>query len=161
MAKRVSKKLSCVLLISVVIVTAPLWLSLALLVAVWYLVQLVVLYGVVWLWWIGPRKRRVLFVYSESPNWQSHLEQAVIPRLPPDSVVLNWSRRREWPRFALPTLLFRFFAGDRQFNPIGLVFARFVPVRRYRFWRPFRDVKHGESEPLQALEAKFFEHLAG
>jgi hypothetical protein len=143
------------------IVTAPVWIPLALLVGLWISLQFVVLYGLVWVWWIGPRKKRVLFVYSDSPNWQRHVEDTVIPRLPPGAVVLNWSERERWPWFALPVWLFRFFGGSREFNPLGLVFQRFALVRTYRFWKPFRDLKHGHPEALGRLETQFLADVDG
>jgi hypothetical protein len=146
---------------ALLVLTAPVWIPLVLLIGLWIGLQFIVLYGLVWAWWIGPRKKRVLFVYSNSPNWQRHVEATVIPRLPPAAVVLNWSERQRWPRFALPVRLFRFFAGSREFNPIGLVFERFALVRRYRFWKPFRDLKHGHQEAVDRLEAQFLEDVAG
>ena len=73
------------------------------------------LYGLVWTWWLGQSAQRVVFVYSDSPNWKDHIEGGILPRLPADAVILNWSRRREWRRFSFPALLFRTFAGGREF----------------------------------------------
>jgi len=120
----------------------------------------VALYVLVWAWWIGRARRRVLFVYSDSPNWKEHIEVNILPKLPPSTVVLNWSQRRSWPKFNLSVILFRCFAGEREFNPIALVFERFDRVERYRFWQPFRDAKHGRPEALQMLEARLFKHTA-
>ena len=117
------------------------------------LFQFVALYALVWTWWIGRARRRVLFVYSDSPNWKEHIESNILPKLPPNTVVLNWSHRRSWPKFNLSVILFRCFAGEREFNPIALVFERFDLVERYRFWQPFRDA-------LQMLEARLFKHTA-
>jgi hypothetical protein len=78
----------------------------------------------------------------------------ILPRLPENSVVLNWSNHGQWPRFSVPVLLFRAFAGSREFNPIALVFERFSLVARYRFWQPFRDLKHGRPEALRMLEER-------
>ena len=44
----------------------------------------------VWIRW-SLTGTRVLFVYSNSPVWQSYIENNIVPRLPPKSVVLNWS----------------------------------------------------------------------
>jgi hypothetical protein len=156
--KSVPKKLPRILLVIAVIATAPLWLALLLIAVLAHLVQEAALYAIVWLWWIGPGNRRVLFVYSDSPNWKDHIEHFVIPRLPPDTVVLNWSNRRQWQWFGFPVRLFRYFAGRREFNPIGLVFERFHVVSRYRFRQPFHEMKHGLPDALQRLEERFFKH---
>ena len=86
---------------------------------------------------------------SDSSNWKEYIEQQILPRLPQNAVVLNWSHRKQWPRFSLAVLLFRAFAGDQEFNPIALVFARFRFVERFRFWQSFRHAKHGKDEPLK------------
>ena len=148
-------------LVALLILTAPLWLGLGVIAIVAHVVRQTALYAIVWFWWIGFAPRRVLFVYSDSPNWKEHIEHVVLPRLPENSVVLNWSQRSEWPRFALSVCLFRAFAGRREFNPIGLVFRRFDLVARYRFWQPFRDMKNGRPEALRTLEERLFADLAG
>jgi hypothetical protein len=148
-------------LLAVVVLTAPLWLAAAFVMVVGRLVQVVALYAFVWFWWIGSARRRVLFVYSDSPNWKEYLEANILPKLPANTVVLNWSNRAQWPKFSLPVMLFGCFAGEREFNPIGLVFERFDVVERYRFWQPFRDAKHGHSEALRLVETKFLDHAAG
>src|SRR5271170_2002013 len=58
------------------------------------------LYLAIWAIWL-PRGRRVLFVYSNSPNWQAYVEEKIIPRLPSKSAILNYSERSKWPRFTL------------------------------------------------------------
>jgi hypothetical protein len=155
-----SSKIRATILLTVVVLTAPLWLALVLTVLLARLFQVVALYALVWAWWIGRARRRVLFVYSDSPNWKEHIESNILPKLPPNTVVLNWSHRRSWPKFNLSVILFRCFAGEREFNPIALVFERFDRVERYRFWQPFRDAKHGGPEALQMLEARLFKHTA-
>lgn len=115
----------------------------------------------VWTFWIGLAPRRVLFVYSDSPNWKGHVESRILPRLPVNTVVLNWSKRSQWPRRSLSVALFRCFAGEREFNPIGLVFHRWSAVEEYRFWQPFRDSKHGRGGALELVEAQFLRRAAG
>jgi hypothetical protein len=144
-----------IIAIALLVIAAPFLLSVVVAYAAWTCF----LYLAVWAWWIGRAPRRVLFVYSESPNWKEHIEQQILPRLPHNAVVLNWSRRKQWPRFSLAVLLFRAFAGDQEFNPIALVFTRFGFVERFRFWQPFRDAKHGKDEPLKMLQAALFERL--
>src|SRR5512138_945799 len=125
------------MLLAVVVLTSPLWLAAVVIVLLARLFQVVVLYALVWTWWIGRAPRRALFVYSDSPNWKEYVEANILPKLPVNSVILNWSHRASWPKIDLSVLLFRSFAGDREFNPIGLVFERFDVVERYRFWQPF------------------------
>ena len=137
------------------------WFTVRVLVLVLFTLETVALYVLVWLWWIGPRQRRTLFVYSDSPIWKEYLERTIIPRLPSHSVVLNWSRRRQWGRLKLSSFLFRRFAGNYEFNPIAVVFERFRLAKAYRFWQPFRDLKHGNPEALRNLEEEFWRHLAG
>jgi hypothetical protein len=145
---------------ALVIVTSPIWVTVVILVLLAMCLRLVVMYALAWGWWIGPRRKRVLFVYSNSPNWELHLQRTVIPRLPQSAVVLNWSERKRWPRRAVSAWLFRFFSGDREFNPIGLVFERFALVRTYRFWEPFRAMKHGHPEAVESLQESFLKDAA-
>jgi hypothetical protein len=160
MSTKSNSKLHQTLLVVLLVITAPLWLVLAAVAMLAHGVRQVALYAIVWFWWVGPATRRVLFVYSDSPNWKEYIEQVILPRLPANSVALNWSERRRWPRFGVSTWLFRAFGGAREFNPIGLVFDRFGLVARYRFWRPFREMKHGRPEALLVLTEGFFAHLA-
>jgi hypothetical protein len=142
---------------AIVILTSPLWLPLLLVVLVGRLIRVATLYAIVWLWWIGRARQRVLFVHSDSPHWRQHIETNILPKLPQDSVILNWSERARWRSFSVPVLLFHCFAGNKEFNPIGLVFPRFAMVERYRFWQPFQDAKHGRFDTLQQVESAFLE----
>ncbi len=152
-------------LLTMVVLTAPVWIpGLVLLIAVVVVARVVkvtALYALVWTFWLGVSPRRVVFVYSDSPNWKAHVESRILPRLPENTVVLNWSQRGQWPRVSLPVILFRCFAGEREFNPIGLVFERWRTVEDYRFWQAFRDAKHGHGGALEHVEAQFLRHAAG
>jgi hypothetical protein len=108
----------------------------------------------------APRGRRVLFVYSDSPVWGDYIRERMLPRLPASAVILNWSLRSTWRRTSLAVWVFRSYAGTREFNPFGLVVPPLGRARVYRFWLPFRDLKHGTPEKLVALEARFFDDLA-
>jgi hypothetical protein len=46
----------------------------------------------------------------------------VLPAVGSRGVILNWSDRKQWS-YSLPVVLFRFFAGTREFNPLAIVFG--------------------------------------
>jgi hypothetical protein len=116
------------------------------------------LHLLLWLVW-SPAGKRVLLVYSNSPIWQSYFEEQILPRLPSGSVVLNWSERRHWRRWSLAHLVFRFFGGHREFNPVAVVIRPLRWGKTFRFWQAFRDFKHGRRESLIRVEADFFRAL--
>ena len=123
-----------------------------------YGILALLLHIALWLTW-GPLGRNVLFVYSNSPIWQEYVEQNILPQLPATAVVFNWSERRNWSRLTLGYLAFRFFAGSREFNPMAVVIRPLRRARCFRFWKPFRDLKHGKPEALRKMERDFFDHL--
>jgi len=55
--------------------------------------------------------------------------------------------------------IFRRWAGDQEFNPIAIVLPVRGPVKVVRFWRAFRDFKHGKSDGLRAAERELSEIL--
>ena len=102
----------------------------------------------------GSRGKDLLLVYSNSPHWQRYVEDTWLPKWGHRAVVLNWSERSTWTSSRPEVALFRTFAGREEFNPIGIL----VPlqgrrVHIVRFWRAFRDHKHGKPRLLQAAEA--------
>ena len=101
----------------------------------------------------GASGKRLVLVYSNSPHWQRYVEERWLPRLGPVAVVLNWSDRRRWPeQHPLEAEIVREWAGPREFNPIAIVVPPAGPVRVIRFWRAFRDFKHGKERPLRTAE---------
>jgi len=101
--------------------------------------------------------RRVLFVYSESPNWQTYIEENILPRIGDRAVVLNWSERQLWSSTSpWEARFFRRFSGDREFNPLALVFCSRGRIRSVRFYRAFLDFKHGKESALREAEAELF-----
>ena len=125
-----------------------------------YGIAAILLHLALWLAW-APFGRRVLFVYSNSPVWQQYIEENILPRLPRRSVVLNWSQRRHWSRWALGYWAFYFFGGRREFNPLAVVVRPLRKSRVFRFWRAFRDLKHGNRGSLTRIESEFFESIRG
>lgn len=121
-----------------------------------YLLYGVVLNVAIWVLYCS-RGIRVLFVYSNSPIWQEYLEERVIPRLPENAIVLNWSERRNWKRFSLSVRAFHHFGGDREFNPLAVIFRPFGRTRIIRFWRAFKDYSRGNEDPLKRVEAELLD----
>lgn len=112
---------------------------------------------------IGERwqGRRLLFVYSNSPVWQEYLEVNWLPRLADVAVVLNWSERRRWrSEHPFEERVFRRWAGRREFNPIAIAFLPDGQVEVIRFWKAFRDFKHGKPGALRAAESRLHEVVA-
>lgn len=108
----------------------------------------------IWAWWC-PRGRDVLFVYSDSPIWQDEIESRILPELGDRAVVLNWSERKRWS-WSVARRVFRHFGGDREFNPLAVVFHPFGRTHVFRFWQPFQDFKHGKPESLRRMKAELF-----
>lgn len=129
----------------------------------------------------GAHCRGVL-VYSNSPNWQQYIETHWLPRLAGRLVVLNWSERATWnDRHPLETKLVKGL-GDRDFNPAAIILTeppdpnllarwwrallRFdgvgilvpgAPSKEViRFFKPFRDLKHGKHHTLRAAEDRMW-----
>jgi hypothetical protein len=101
----------------------------------------------------GKVGKRLVLVYSNSPHWQAYIEQHWLPVLGPIAVVLNWSERAHWPeRHPFEAEIFKRWAGDREFNPLAIVMPPTGAVRTIRFWRAFRDYKHGKDRALRAAE---------
>ena len=112
-----------------------------------------------WFWRAhAAQGRRVLFVYSESPNWQAYIEEHILPRIRDRAAVLNWSQRRHWSS-ASPweaRFFYHFSGRHREFNPLALVFCPGGRIRPVRFYQPFLDFKHGKESPLREAEAELF-----
>lgn len=138
---------------------------LLLVVGMWLFYRVVwLLYGVVlnvlvWICWCA-RGRYVLLVYSDSPHWHDYIEEYIISQLPRSTAILNWSQRRSWSWCTLPVQVFYHFGGDREFNPIVIVFVPLRWAKTFRFWQPFRDHKHGNPQPLEDESRRLFSYLS-
>ena len=122
-----------------------------------WLVASLLLLAIVWLTWC-THGRYALVVYSNSPIWQEYFETRVLPELKGRAAVLNWSERKGW-KASLPVLLFRTFAGTREFNPIVIVFEPLLWPRRFRFYRAFQSFKHGRPEEVDTLRLELLRLL--
>ena len=109
----------------------------------------------------GPEGKSILFVYSESPNWQSYIEREILPKLSPHAISLNYSKRADWKvKKPLEAKIWAQWAGDRDFNPIAIVIPDRGKVRTIPFYRAFRDFKHGKDGLLRQREEELFDCVA-
>lgn len=107
----------------------------------------------IWTFWCA-KGRKVLFVYSDSPNWQEYVKQNILPRLEDSAVILNWSHRAKWSR-SLAVLAFKHWGGTEDFNPLGVIFRPFKRTKVFRFHQAFLHFKHGKSADLEKMKAEF------
>ena len=147
------KRLGAVVGVGLFILLSPLILVGAIL----YGLSGLVLYVAIWLGWC-LRGRHVLLVYSDSPIWHEYIEKEILPRLAGRAVVLNWSERKRWKN-SLAVLTFRRFGGWRAFNPLVVVFRPFQCAKVFRFFEPFQEFKHGNSEKVEKMKTELFETL--
>ena len=138
----------------VVIPLLPMLIALGVIALIAFAVASACIHVVVWTWWC-LRGRDILLVYSDSPIWRDYFEQNILPHLGDRAIVLNWSQRKHW-RLTVARLAFSHFGGYRQFNPLAVVFRPFRRTRTFRFWKPFRDFKHGRPAALEKMELEFF-----
>jgi hypothetical protein len=105
----------------------------------------------------GLNGRRIVLVYSRSPNWQEYIETNWLPKLERHASVVDWSERRAW-KFLAPVdvRMFRFHSGDKDFNPIAILFPAGRRARKVRFHQAFRDYKHGKDRRLREAEQELF-----
>ncbi len=141
------------------VMLSPLWIPALVLWLVYQAASFVCLHFAVWTFWL-PQRKRLLFVYSDSPVWQAHIEERILPRIRGQAIVLNWSQRKQWSmRQALAVAIFRHFGGRDNFNPMAVVFHPFCIRRTFRFFQPFRDFKRGKPAALSQIESEFFQYL--
>ena len=108
--------------------------------------------------WLTQRKPFVIFVHSDSPTWREYIEKEILPHIRNGAVILNWSERRHWKN-SWAVLAFRYFGGQRNFNPMGMVFRPFHSVRTYRFFEAFKAFKHGDTNRVEDLKRDLLDEL--
>jgi hypothetical protein len=101
----------------------------------------------------GRKGKVILFVYSDSSNWKDHIEAKILPRLQACSVVLNWSRRREWESsMQFESGLFNQWAGSGEFTPTAILIPLLGKVRVFRLWQLSGNPKHGKNKVSKEAE---------
>jgi hypothetical protein len=117
-------------------------------------------YGLKVRFWLrhGRKGKTILFAYSDSSNWKDYIETNILPRIEAHSVILNWSKRREWgPRMKLETKLFNQWAGTVEFVPVAILFSPIGKVKTFRLWQPSENPKQGKVRVSKEAEQALFE----
>ncbi len=105
----------------------------------------------------GRKGKVILFVYSDSSNWKDHIEEKILPRLEACSVILNWSKRREWESsMQFEARLFNQWAGTGEFTPTAILFPLLGKVKVFRLWQPSQNPKHGKYKVSKEAEQSLF-----
>jgi len=105
----------------------------------------------------GRKGKVILFVYSDSSNWKDHVEEKILPRLEACSVILNWSKRREWESsMRFEARLFNQWAGSGDFTPTAILFPLLGRVKVFRLWQLSENPKHGKNKVSKEAEQSLF-----
>jgi len=80
------------------------------------------------------------------------MSEQVLPLVQERAFVLNWSERSKWRKWGLAQQVFYSFGGQREFNPLVVLFRPFQRARLFRFWSAFKEWKHGHSESVERLK---------
>jgi hypothetical protein len=119
-------------------------------------------FGLKFRFWVrhGRKGRVILFVYSDSSNWKDYIEAKILPRLEACSVILNWSKRREWESsMQFETSLFNQWAGSGEFTPTAILFPLMGKVKVFRLWQLSHNPKHGKDKVSKEAEQSLFEAM--
>jgi len=96
----------------------------------------------------------IIFVYSDSPTWKWYIEQNILPHVQQYAMILNWSERSRWDRSSWIVQAFHHWGGEREFNPIAIVYFSLTDVRVIRFFKAFHELKRGKSGILDKVESE-------
>jgi len=99
----------------------------------------------------------IVFVYSNSPNWKSYIEEKINPQIQDHAILLNWSERGQWDKHDWAVKAFHHWGGRKNFNPLAIVFCNIFDVRVIRFYIAFHGYKHGNVVALQKAEAQLYD----
>ena len=137
-------------LIVLVIALLPLIVTAVIIVLLLYGAYSLLLIALVRILWL-PRGKDILLVYSESPIWKAYMVEKVMPLVQDRAEVLNWSERKQWPRWSLAVRLFDSYSGSKNFNPMVILFRPWGKARQFRFFQAFKEFKHGDPTQLEGM----------
>jgi hypothetical protein len=163
MVKTFIKKL---LLILAIIILSPIILAVIILALLAHYTNRLLLLLQVRLQWI-PKRKFVLLVCSDNPEWRNYVEREILPPISVNIVFLNWSDRQHWPNGTLETKLFKHYwgkawlkfrgrAGGHEFNHVAIVFKPWYHPKKIDFWQAWKNHKFGKDEELNKLKQELF-----
>jgi hypothetical protein len=143
---------------ALIVVLLPLILPLAIVGVILHVLNKIVVYLLVWVWWL-PNGKDVLYVSSDSPIWKEYMETEILPLVVGRAIVLSWSARSNWPKWSFAVRVFRTFGRGRDFNPMVVLFRPFRRARIFRFLPAFNERKHGIPASLEQIYYELIQAL--
>jgi hypothetical protein len=101
-----------------------------------------------------PSGKFVLFAYTESQLWAPYIEAELLPQIDEHCVVVNRSRENWKREFSAERGALSFWGGWRSYNPIAVVLRPWGRVRVFRFYEPFKELKHGRASALESVSSE-------
>ena len=99
----------------------------------------------------------LLLVYTDSPHWKDYIEGNWVQRWPDRVVTLN--RSRPWSHTQPEAVLWLRLKGFVEHTPMAIIVPQRGAVRVVRFFKAFRDFKHGNAVPLHMAEDEVVDAL--
>ena len=98
----------------------------------------------------GAAGKDLLVVLTASPHWQPYIERHWLSRWGSRAVVFD--RSKPWRKDDPAAALWASIKGFEEHTPLAVVVPRRGRVRVVRFFKAFRDFKHGKEARLRAAE---------
>jgi len=106
--------------------------------------------------WIKKGKN-IIFVYSDSPHWKTYVEDNILPKLESQYITLKWSKRSHYRNNSLESRIFYHWGGYNDYNPMAIIFISFFNIKTVRFYKAFKDYKHGKDKLLNEKIQELFD----
>ena len=102
-------------------------------------------------------EKDLLIVLTDSPHWQPYIEEHWVGRWGERAVVFN--RSRPWETNQPEARLWNAVKGVQEHTPLAVVVRDVRRPRVIRFFKAFRDFKHGKEAALRAKEEELVSAL--
>jgi len=98
----------------------------------------------------GSDGKDLLVVLTDSPHWRPYIEREWLSRWGTRAIVLN--RSQPWSPSQPEAKLWNAFKGIEEHTPLAIVVPPNGKVGVFRFFKAFRDMKHGKDAKLREVE---------